>query len=249
MEALVSLPLAGIRVPCALQFPENAARLSAVPLDREACPCEPVSIPAPHWAYYATLGLHNCPDGEYTVLSAYCSEALMAHDRMIFHSVAIRWRDKAYLISAPSGVGKSTQAKHLQALCPGAFSVICGDRPVLQFCPALDCAPDAASSVIVHPSCWNGKEGWHGAGAAPLAGLIVLERGEENKICALSAREAALPVFQQCLQSYSRSDIVQTTAKMTTKLLQLVPIWKLTTHEVPDSTKLLLETVFSAPES
>ena len=249
MEALVCLTLAGVRLPCVLQFPENAARLSATPLDRPSCPVEPVSIPAAHWPFYASTGVRNSPDGEYTVLPCYCSEALMAYDRMIFHSVAIRWRDKAYLITAPSGVGKSTQAKHLQALRPGEFSIICGDRPVLQFCPSVDAAPEADQFVMVHPSCWNGKEGWHGAKAAPLAGLILLERGDENRICALSPREAAIPSFQQAFQSYSRPDVVRTTAKMVTKLLQFVPIWKLTTHEVPDSTRLLLETVFSAPES
>lgn len=249
MIDLFSVELAGVRLPCVLQFPENVKRLSALPLERN-CIGDPISIPEQHWEYYHSIGVTQSPEGEYTVICCYFSDALMEFDRMLFHGVAIRWQDKAYLISAPSGVGKSTQAKHLQALRPGEFSVICGDRPVLQFCPSGNApASGTEPTVIVHPSYWNGKEGWHGAEAAPLAGIIVLERGEKNSICALSPREAAISVYLQAFQSFARADIAKRTAELVTQMLESVPIWRLTTYEVPASTKLLLETVFSSPES
>ena len=246
MDGLFSVALAGVHLPCALQFPELAQRLSAVPLDPKACPANPVHVPAPHWTYFQKLGAEINADGEFAVICCYFSEALMEYDRMLFHSVAMRWHDKAYLIAAPSGVGKSTQARHLQALRPGEFSVICGDRPVLQFCPSVNAPANVESSVIVHPSFWNGKEGWHGADAAPLAGIILLERGEKNSICAVTPKEIAIPIYAQAYQSYSKANIAKRSAEMVTRLLGMVPLWKLTTYMVPASTELLLETVFSS---
>jgi len=48
----------------------------------------------------------------------------------LFRLAAVLYR--AWLLAGPSGVGKSTQIKSLQSLEPGAFGVICGDRPVLE---------------------------------------------------------------------------------------------------------------------
>ena len=247
MAELFAVELAGVRLACSFEFPEIAPRFSATPLDPASDLGASVSIPAHHWRYFESKGIKECPEGEFAVICCHFSDALMDYDRMLFHGVAIRWQDKAYLITAPSGVGKSTQARYLQRLCPGAFSVICGDRPVLQFAPSLEVGPGEQQSVIVHPSFWNGKEGWCGAEAAPLAGIILLERGEKNAIFAVSPKEAAFFAFRQAFQSYSRPDVVRCAAKMVTKMLEQVPIWKLTTYEVPDSTKLLLETVFASP--
>ena len=172
---------------------------------------------------------------EYTVLTAFVSDALMAADRLIMHAVAIRWRDKAYLITAPSGTGKSTQFKHLNALRPGEFSVICGDRPVLWI---------QNGEVTVHPSPWNGKESWHGAPAAPLGGIILLRRGEENRLESPQPREIALELFPQIIQSCRLEEKIRRSAQLETQLLEAAPLWRLTTFRVPDSTELLLEAVF-----
>ena len=247
---IYSVSLAGISLPCVLTFPEVADKLSALPLNACVQSMQPVQIPPEHWSYYAGERLYCTVDGELRLMCCYCSEALLAFDRMLFHSVALRWRDKAYLIAAPSGVGKSTQAMHLQALRPGEFSIISGDHPVLQFCPSSisgdGALPASAySSVLVHPSYWNGKEGWHGASAAPLAGLILLQRGEENRIVPMKPREAAIQAYSQAVQTNLREDVVHRVALMVEQMLKLVPIWQLTTFQVPDSTELLLRTVFS----
>ena len=190
------------------------------------------------WEWNATAkeGMPASAYTEYTVLTGFVSDALMAADRVIMHAVALRWRDKAWLISAPSGTGKSTQFKHLNALRPGEFTVICGDRPVLSF---------HDNEIIVHPSPWNGKESWHGADAAPLGGIILLRRGEENRLEAAQPREIALEIYAQFIQSCREPDKIRWVADMETRMLDAVPLWRLTTNTVPDSTRLLLESVFS----
>ncbi|MBR7009354.1 MAG: hypothetical protein IKI02_00410, partial [Oscillospiraceae bacterium] len=100
------------------------------------------------------------------------------------------------------------------------------------------------SSLLVHPSPWNGKENWHGAEAAPLAGLILLSRGPENRLTALTDREAALTMYQHFLQSAWVPENIRRVAALETRLLRAVPIWLLESDQVPDSTRLLLDAVF-----
>ena len=252
MEQLIDVTLAGLTLPCALRFPETAV----FPPPDPAAPrvgIDPVRLSREDWDHFLSTGMAETPQTEYSLLTASFSDALMEFNRLIIHGVALRWQEHAYLICAASGVGKSTQARWLQTLRPSEFGIICGDRPILEFChcePVTDVTgaairpPVTEGSILVHPSPWNGKENWYGAEAAPLAGLILLERGDENRLCTLSPREAALAIYSQIIQTCVTAEGIRKAAELATRLLNAVPIWKLTTHQVPDSTKLLLDTVF-----
>ncbi|MBR6119347.1 MAG: hypothetical protein IKQ04_03395 [Oscillospiraceae bacterium] len=287
MSKLIELSLAGLRFSCRLRYEQTAAFFP--PPDPAARPVEggALCLSEEDWNAYLADGMIPCANTEFSLLSAACSDALMACDRMILHAVALRWGDRAWLIAAPSGVGKSTQAKTLRALRPGTFGVICGDRPVLEFRPPASPAhpsvaavidrhtlvgggvPDAprpapaypaaavidrhtpassdrpqTSSILVHPSPWNGKENWHGAASAPLGGVILLQRGEENDLRPLRPREAAVRLYTQVIQNCADPDKMRKAAELIDRLLNSVPLWQLSTNRVPDSTLLLLDRVF-----
>lgn len=271
MEQIIDVTLAGLTFTCALKFPETAV-FPKPDLSATHVKTKPVCLTPEDWSWYCSLGSVASPQSEYSLLTAPFSDALMDFDRLIIHGVALRWHDKAWLICGFSGVGKSTQARCLKELRPGEFSVICGDRPILEFrnserseasAPSvaahsvrqeshplagnvsLQPTDEVHNEIIVHPSPWNGKENWYGAEAAPLAGLILLERGEENRLDFLTEREAAIPVYTQVIQTTALEKRICQSAALITRLLKTVPVWRLTTHQVPDSTKLLLETVFS----
>ena len=166
----------------------------------------------------------DSPESEYSILSGACSDVLIPFDRALFHAVALRWRGFAWLIVAASGVGKTTQFRTLDALRPGEFSMICGDRPVLDF---------RGDRVLVWPSPWDGKEHLHGAPASPLAGIIFLERGEQNKLVALTEREAILRAYPAWIYNAKDASAVEKIAAFETKLLTSVPLWRLTVATVP----------------
>ena len=152
------ITLAGISIPVCLRFPETAlsfqTRYFAKSKDRKDLTDQterlgqmdqrsrtgqqdqrgPTMITERDWDYYKSENILPSPQSEFSMLTAHLSNALLPFDRVIMHAAALRWRDKAYLITAPSGTGKSTQARFLQELRPHEFSIICGDRPVLQFC-------------------------------------------------------------------------------------------------------------------
>ena len=231
----IQISLGGIPLCCALRFAETAAcfrnYLTQLP---SADP--PVAVPEPEWAYWESTGQRPSPYLEYSSLTGCCSDALLQHDRCAFHAVALRFRGRAWLISAPSGVGKTTQLLTLQKLYPGEFSVICGDRPILTL--------DSEQGPFVSPSPWNGKEGYHGAQGAPLGGLILLRRGEENAVLPLAPHEAAIPVFLSVIHTGETETVIRRAASFADRLLRRTPVWLMKSRDIEPSAALLYETVF-----
>lgn len=227
--------LAGIPIPCAFEFEQTAACFGAYAEGPEP---ETEALHAPDWLWEDWLrgvGEKNAHN-EYSLYAALCSSVLLHRDRCVYHAAALRFRDRAWLLAAPSGVGKSTQVKTLRELYPGAFGVISGDRPVLEL---------TENGVRVHPSPWNGKENWFGAEAAPLAGLILLRRGEENSVERLPVRDAAAPVYGGIFQTAADASEIHRAASFAGALLECVPVWRLTNRGVPDSTRLLYDRVLT----
>lgn len=231
-----TVTLAGRSFRVSARYAKTAAYFPAPDPEAPLVPGAPVSIPETDWQEYLQSGMEDCAHTEYSMLTAHCSDALLAFDCVILHAAALRWRDRSWLIIAPSGVGKSTQTRNLQALLPGEVSVICGDRPVLERC---------GGAFRVHPSPWNGKENWHGAEAAPLGGLILLRRGPENRLYALREDEAILNLYVAFIQTSASVEAVTKVADLEDGVLRAVPTWLLVSDTVPDSTRCLVDGIFS----
>ena len=233
------ITLAGVRLTCEPRFSETRNYFLRFPVASEPAAVsspDPVSIPPVHWDFTHQTHIAAKAASEYSELTAFLSDALMPFQRVVIHAAAVRWHDRAWLICGKSGVGKSTQVHWLQALRPGEFSVICGDRPVLEF---------QNERILVHPSVWNGKEGWCGAETTPLAGVILLLRGAENSLQPLSVPAAAVTLFPSFFFSGWNVERIHRAADLASRMIQSVPRWVLKSFQVPDSTNLLLETVFS----
>ncbi len=227
--------LAGIECRISLRFPKTVQFFGSYIRETSSDESQVLSVKDYEFEDWKNLGNEVDPHGEYSLLSLQTSEALFQHQRFIFHSVAFRWRDKAWLLTAAPGVGKSTQYKNLKELYPEDISIINGDRPVIQILEE--------GGVMVHPSPWNGKENWHGADAAPLAGIIFLKQGKENTIRTLTAKEAAEGALSSVFHSYETEEVVKKAAKLATALLKNTPLWLLTNKGDLESSTLLLDTL------
>ena len=102
------------------------------------------------------------------------------NDRLLFdfngimiHAAAIIFKNKAYLLAAPSGTGKTTQIMLLKQNFEDDIEILCGDKPFIRF---IDDTP------IVYGSPWMGKEGFGSAKSAPLAGIYLVTRANECSI-------------------------------------------------------------------
>lgn len=228
--------LAGQTIQYCFHFPDTAGYLRRCISEKtDECRDKPVSVTEYEFDEWKKTGNTIDAFAEFCLLCEQTSQYLLSFDRCVFHAAAVRFRDRAWLVTAGSGVGKSTQCRYLTELWPEEVSIINGDKPI------LECREDGA--VMVHPSPWNGKEGWHGAEAAPLAGIFLLRRGQENAIEPVEVKRAVPWIYSSVFQSWQDEDNLRLAARMTEKIVKNAQIWQLTSHEVPDSTKLLYETM------
>ena len=222
--------LSGIVLLLHLEFEEAEAYFRPYGAVCEA-PIAELSVKEADWLSMQKKGLPRCGQIEISIMTALASDVLLTYNRMILHAAAFSFQERAWLIAGAPQVGKSTQVRYLMDLYPDKFSVICGDRPILQL-------PENGN-IIVHPSPWNGKENWHGAPAVPLEGILCLKRSETTHIRRLKPREAVLPVFSALISTRDSEGSIRKLAEMETALLESVPVYEYHNGGVPDSTRIL----------
>jgi|GEM_PF-3710076 len=234
-----ALRLGNIVLPLALHYPETALYFKRCLVEPEPAVFEAgrplVSVSSQEFRDWAAAGNAIDAFAEFCLLCQQASQYLFHYQHCLFHAAAVRWRDRAWLIAGGSGTGKSTQTQTLLGFCPDEAAVINGDKPV------LECLDDG--SVVVHPSPWNGKEGLRGAGAAPLGGIFFLRRGDENSVQAISPRAAAPYALLGVFQDFRSSETIQRAGSVAQHILRSCPSWLLTSRDIPDSTKLLYQTM------
>ena len=196
---------------------------------------EPISVKDYEIQDWKNLGNPMNAHGEYSLLSLQTSEYLLHHNRCVFHSVAFIWNQKAWLLTAAPGVGKSTQFKNLRKLYPDEITILNGDRPVLE--------ARENGRIIVHSSPWNGKENWYGFGSAPLAGVIYLKQTQANTIEQLIPQQSVTGIMAAIFHSYENKEIIQRAGDMATKILKSVPVWLLSNKGDLESSELLYQTI------
>ncbi len=216
----IEITLAGVPLRLGLHFPENADGLRRY-ITREDCGGHEICVGPEEAERYPLI----CPSGALTpasegyLLIAHVSRALLRHERVLLHGAAFRWRDRAWLFTAPSGTGKTTQLRNWQRLWPDELELIGGDKVVLEH--------RDDGSFWLHPSPWTGKEGDRGSVSAPLAGIILLRQADEDRVTRLKPGEAALRIFDQLLITCETEEEARAAAGLLDALLRSVPVWRL----------------------
>ncbi len=177
---------------------------------------------------------------EYRCLIELTARALLRYDCTILHAASFVWRDRAWLLTAPSGTGKTTQFLNWQRLFPGELTMISGDMPVLE--------AREDGGIWVHPSAWNGKERLFSRQSAPLGGLVLLEQGPENRIAPLVPEKCLMPLFRQIMARPETEDEIRRMARLLDRTLRTAPAWTYTNLGDDASTLLLRETLAAASE-
>lgn len=179
-----------------------------------------------HAAYGNEL---NDEEMEYTDIIVCSGLELLKHKRCIFHGVAFRWKNRAWILTAPSGTGKTTQYVLWKMINKDEVTIINGDKPVLDF---------SSDSIIVSTSPWRGKENMSNMISAPLGGIVVLKQSESNSIGRLSNEEAAADIYRQILYYPDCNESVDLACKTVEKILESIPVWRL--ENVADSESVFM---------
>jgi hypothetical protein len=99
---------------------------------------------------------------------------------MLMHASVIRHQGKGYLMTAPSGTGKSTHTRLWYDNIPGC-DLMNDDNPVVRI---------VNGEAIVYGSPWSGKTPCYRNIQAPIGGIVRIQQRPENSIRKLSSLEA-----------------------------------------------------------
>ncbi|MCR5808665.1 MAG: hypothetical protein K6G56_03795 [Clostridiales bacterium] len=166
-----------------------------------------------------------CPDGvltpgaEFYMLMARASSFMLKYGRALFHGVSFLWRGRAWIITAMSGVGKTTQLRHWQKLYGDEIAVINGDKCVMRL--------EKDGRVFVDPCPWTGKEGDSGFTGGELAGIICLEQAAEDHIERIFPRDSVARIFQQFLFLAESAPDIRSAARIEESIVGRLPVWLL----------------------
>ena len=170
---------------------------------------------------------------EFKSLIGLTSNFLLRWDCCLFHAVSFLWRERAWLLTAPSGTGKTTQFLNWRKFAPLEIMMISGDIPMLE---------QRGQELWVHPSPWNGKETIGTLFSAPLGGTVILEQGSENRISSLTAREALPALIEQLTAQPETEAEILAMCRILEGVLKR-PVWKLVNRGDLASTELLRRTL------
>ena len=120
--------------------------------------------------------LHIREDGkvyaseEISALYRKIADLFVEQDILVMHGSSFKVNDCAFIITARSGVGKSTHVNLLKEYLGNEFEYINDDKPLLK----------VEDELVLFSSPWNGKERRGNNTSAPLRSIIFLNRGLTN---------------------------------------------------------------------
>ncbi len=161
------------------------------------------------------LSIDDC---EYMCTGSSFYTHLLLHNGIMLHSSCVVVDNRAYLFTAPSGTGKSTHTNlWLEKFGDRAY-ILNDDKPALRLEEGV---------WYAYGTPWSGKFDINRNERVPVAGIAVLNRGQENKIESYTGFRAITSILDQMLRPADekhRIIILETLDK----LLSAVPVWKLT---------------------
>lgn len=145
------------------------------------------------------------------------AELLPKYDRVLFHGSVLAIDGRGVLFTAKSGTGKSTHTRLWRQEFGDRVRMVNDDKPFLHI---------TDQGVTVYGTPWRGKHGLGENISAPLEAICFLNRGEENRISAVSSREVYPMLLQQTYTPDAPDAMVRTLAlaeklSRQTKLLKL----------------------------
>jgi len=128
----------------------------------------------------------NSPDGkvygteEISALYRKIADLLVEEGIIVFHGSSFKVNNAGFIITARSGVGKSTHSRLLKEYLKDEFVYINDDKPLIEI---------KDNDITIHSSPWNGKERRGNNISAPFKAVLFLNRATENSYKVLTNKE------------------------------------------------------------
>lgn len=124
----------------------------------------------------------------------YClfNKEILRYNAMTIHSSAIIYDGNAYLFSAPSGGGKSTQTRLLKELLKDEISYINDDKPVVRI---VDGKP------VAYGTPFDGGSGIACNRSAPLKAVFFINKSNKNSLKEIHGSEIVSKLYRSANRS------------------------------------------------
>lgn len=146
---------------------------------------------------------------------------------MLLHGSTVAAYGKGYLFTAKTGVGKSTHTRFWREMLGSEAVMVNDDRTFLRL---------TDEPVTAWGSPWSGKHGLDTNIRVPLAGICILERGNENRIRSVEPEEAMPLLLEQSFVPEPGQE--ERVYAMTRALACRVPLWKLECTKQPEAARV-----------
>lgn len=167
---------------------------------------------------------------ERTAIARKMAAFLLRCDVLYLHGSTVAVDGRAYLFTAPTGTGKSTHTRLWRQLLGERAVMVNDDRAFLHI---------GTDAVTAYGSPWSGKHGLDTNMAAPLAGICILSRGQENQIGSISAEDAYDFLLSQSFLPDADSE--ETVKELVQKLTATVPLWRMACTKEIDAARMAFD--------
>lgn len=173
-----------------------------------------------------SFGLGNC------MMIAYAFSTLHK-DTLLVHASVIRKDGRGYLMTAPSGTGKSTHTYLWYKNIPGC-DLMNDDNPVVR---VID------GKCYVYGSPWSGKTPCYRNVCAPIGAIVRIQQRPENKIRLMNPVESLAVLLSQVSSMKWDKEVYHTVCQTISGLLSGTPMYELGCLPNAEAALLCYETV------
>lgn len=158
---------------------------------------------------------------------------MVKKDGILMHGAVIAFEGCAYMFTAPSGTGKTTHIRQWRKVFGEKVEVINGDKPIIRY---------INGKFIAYGTPWCGKEHYNKNTCAPLKGIVMLSRGEENSIERISPAEPNLSLLKQVYLPENPQDRVKV-LEFADRLFTTVPLYRLKCNISTEAAQVALNAI------
>ena len=176
---------------------------------------------------------HVYVNEEISALYRKIADLLVEDNIIVFHSSAFKVNNYGFLVTARSGVGKSTHVNLLEQYIGEDFAYINDDKPLL----LVD------DMVTIFSTPWNGKERRGNNNSAPLKAIIFLNRGIDNTYKVISNKQEIYIKMLSQIYLPRDKDKREKALKIADQLLKSVNFYEIYVNKDLESAKMTYERI------
>ena len=152
---------------------------------------------------------------EYLAIYRYICTKILDYDGFLMHGSAIAVDGQAFLFCAPSGTGKSTHTRLWRKVFGDRVVMINDDKPIKKEGKFFACGTP-----------WSGKHDLDTNIQVPLKGIVILARGQENKMTKVPAASVLGLLFNQIYRPSRNEDYLRT-IDLVDEMITACPLYRL----------------------